>query len=306
MDTPLPSLQSLRVFDAAVRLGSFARAAEELGLTHGAVSHQIKALEAWVNAPLFERIGRQMMPTATALGLVARSRTAIAILGEAFGHPVVRTPAQGLILSTTPAIARFWLLPRLNRLPAGLIASIRTNPSFDLPSVEFADVHLRFGAGGWPGMQSVLLSGETVSPVGHPRFRRDGGWAPQELLNLPILSSPFQTWHGWSEMAGLSLRQPLGPALELSDMGLVIDAATLGLGIALAPQRLVEGHFGRGELVKLCALDVPEVYSYHLAWPATTRKGSAISLLRDWLEDEFSGRRHEEAAVSPNRSVSPN
>ncbi|MEZ5995544.1 MAG: LysR substrate-binding domain-containing protein [Hyphomonadaceae bacterium] len=287
VDTPLPSLQSLRVLDAAARLGSYARAAEELGLTHGAVSHQIRALEAWVNAPLFEKAGRQMTPTSTALGLLARTRTAIGILGEAFGHPVVRRQTQGLVVATTPGIARFWLLPRLRELPEGLIASIRTSSSLDAPAEEPADAYLRYGPGGWPALQSECLSAETVAPVAHPRFKKDGELEPEAIMSLPLLASPFQTWLTWFEAAGLGARQTPAPILELSDMGLVIDAAALGLGVALAPRKLVEPHVRRGELVRLADLEAPEVYGYHLAWPPTTKKSDAIAHLRTWLRAEF-------------------
>jgi LysR family glycine cleavage system transcriptional activator len=288
LDTPLPSLQSLRVLDVAARLRSYARAAEELGLTHGAVSHQVKSLEAWVEAPLFVRVGREMAPTQAALALLARTRTALGILGEAFGHPVVRPQIEGLTLSTTPGIARLWLLPRMGRLPPGLIRSVKTNSRLDNPTDEPIDAYLRYGPGGWPGLQSVLLSSELISPIAHPKFHAEGPLEPADILELPLLTSPFQTWLGWFEAAGLPLRKAPVSTLELSDMGLVIDAAALGIGVALAPHRLVEGYLRRGELVSISGLSVPDVYGYHLAWPPTTKKAGAIAVLRSWLVREFS------------------
>ena len=118
----LPSLQALRILEAAVRLESFTRAAGELGLTHGAISRQVDAMEGWAGVSLFPRVGRRMAPTEPARVLVTQAREALRILGDAFGHPLLPRGATGLRLSTTPAIARLWLLPRLSRINADIRA----------------------------------------------------------------------------------------------------------------------------------------------------------------------------------------
>lgn len=288
MEPPLPSLQALRILDVAARLHSYTKAADELGLTHGAVSHQIKGLESWVNAPLFTRAGKQMHPTEAALALLARTRTAIGILGEAFGHPVLRAASDGLVVATTPGVARLWLIPRLHRAAPGLIRSVRASPSFENPLDSDVDAYLRYGNGGWSGLQSALLGCEFIAPVGTAAFREaiDGGQAT--LADLPLLVSPFQTWRSWfpTEASG-TVKLP-SPTLELSDIGLVIDAATAGLGVALAPMRLVDGHLRRGDLMLLSERSIPDVYGYHLAWRPTSRKTDSLASLLDWMAREFS------------------
>lgn len=282
---PLPSLQALRVLEAAVRRQSYSDAARELGLTHGAVSRQVDALETWAGAPLFARAGRRMMPTAAASSLVTRTREALRILEEAFGHPVLPRHAAGLRISTTPAIARLWLVPRLpalHRDHPGLIAAIEVSSALDAGASDSVDAGIRYGPGGWPGVESRLLGRERLFPVAAPHLIAPGA----DWRAAPRIGTPFQSWRRWFDETAPDLDRQDGAALELPDAALALDAAIQGLGVALARERLVAPLLRTGILVRLSPDAVEDIYSYWFVRPPT-RTSKQIDALLEWLLNQF-------------------
>lgn len=284
---PTPSLQALRILDASTRNRSYSAAAAELGLTHGAVSRQIASLENWTGEKLFARSGREMVPTKAALRLVAKTRTALEILGDAFGHPVVRKTTSGLSLSTTQAIARFWLIPRLADIPDKLISVVQTSQNLEGSNRDSPDIRLRYGPGDWSGVQSLFLGKERLVPVGAPH------WAAKlrsgtPLHDIPLLGSPFQTWLPWFETVSAPPPEDIRIAYELPDMGLLLDAAVAGLGAALAPTRLIDPLIDEGKLVCLADREIDDVYGYYLVWNAASEKREQIEAFGAWAEKEFS------------------
>lgn len=286
VSSPLPSLQALRVLEAAVRLQSYTVAAHEVGVTHGAVSRQVAALEGWTGSRLFERRGRRMAPTEEALRLVTQSREALRILADAFGHPLLPAPVTGLRLSTTHAIARLWLLPRLPALHAthpGLLAALETSTSLDAGWTPDIDVALRYGPGRWPGVRAEFLGGERSFPVASPTLAA----VHEDWRDAPLLSSPFQSWRAWFEAAGLTPPSRSHSPLELADAGLVLDAAAAGLGVALARERLAAPLLARGEITRLTAQHVEDSYGYYLVWSPDTPRLEEIRHLLQYLRSGF-------------------
>lgn len=283
---PLPSLQALRVLEAAVRHQSFTEAARELGLTHGAVSRQVDALEAWVGSELFTRSGRRMIPSEEARRLVTQCRGALRILEDAFGHPLTRKAVPGLRLSTTHVFARCWLLPRLKRLRAefpGLIASLDTSSALVAGMARDVDVAVRYGPGGWPDVQSERLGSEILFPVAAPELAQFGSdWTEADLI-----STPYQSWRAWFHAAGLQPPAQISKAFHVGDSALALDAAAAGLGVALARQRLAKVDLQSGRLVRLSPESVEDVYAYYAVWPTDTRKQDQIEVLLGWLRHEF-------------------
>lgn len=292
MELPqLPSLQALRVLDAAARLGSFSEAAGELGLTHSAVSHQIAALEAWTGMALFERRGRRMAPTAAALSIVARTRPALQSLGEAFGRATTVRAEAGLRVSTLPAFARYWLMPRIIDEPdvwTGLIGAIETGAELvDFESGQ-ADVALRYGPGGWPNVQSVRLGAERLFPIASPQLaERLAGAGDRWIETAPLIANAFVGWTAWFEAAGLSPRAPVRPVIEVADSGLALDAAAAGLGVALGRARLCKRAIAEGRIAPLSKAVLDEGYSYHLVWRPGSKKAARIEALLERLIGEF-------------------
>lgn len=270
-----------------MRLQSYTGAARELGVTHGAVSRQVGALEGWTGARLFERHGRRMAPTEEALRLVTQSREALRILADAFGHPLLPAASSGVRMSTTQSIARLWLLPRLPALQEvhpGLVAAVEASTSLDAGWSRDVDVALRYGPGGWPGVHAERMGGERLFPVASPSLAA----AHKDWRDAPLISSPFQSWRAWFEATELAPPAIFQPALELSEVGLILDAAAGGLGVALARERLAADLLASGKLVRLTDCWAEDGYAYHLVWPPQTRRGKEIQILLEWMRTAFS------------------
>jgi LysR family glycine cleavage system transcriptional activator len=280
---PIPSLQALRILEAAVRLESFTGAAAELGLTHGAISRQVFGLESWTGKRLFKRAGRRMAPTESARALVTQTREALHMLSKAFGDPVVVLPRPGLRLSTTPSIARLWVLPALTALHAvhpGLISAIDTTTELVVGLSKEVDVALRYGPGSWPGVQSRLLGNETLFAVASPALlARIEDWRA-----APLITTPFQSWGRWFDAAGEAPPLPHAAALQVPDSALALDAAALGLGVALARARMVQPWLDRGDLVAVDPHRIEDIYAYHLVWPIHSPRVVQISALGEWFD----------------------
>lgn len=287
----LPSMQSLRVLDAVVQRQSFSSAAQDLGLTHGAVSRQIHQLEALAGAVLFRRRGARMEPTDAALAIAARAGYALRSIADLFDRPAPRSVTQRLRLATTSPFARFWLAPRLSELLAlrsVQVVSIDAGPEPIPFKAGKIDVAIRYGRGGWPGVQSRLLGLERTFPVAGATFaKRVRNWDAAAIAHAPLIANAFVSWRSWLSVAGLPATTALNIVLETKDINFSFDAAITGVGVALARTRLVSPLIARGELVALSNVAFDDGYAYHLAWPSDSRRKGAIASLGDWLECEF-------------------
>lgn len=288
----IPPLQTLRVLEAAVRLQSFTRAAEELALTQGAVSQHMRLLEEQLGTKLFARSSGGVQPTARAQSLALQVRQGLTVLERAFGRSPGRSPAGGgkaipLIVSVLPSFSRRWLAPRL--------ASFRKqHPDISLDfreSVELArfegrdavDVALRYGPGRWRGLSSEHLMDEEVFPVASPRYRE--GKLPRrvaELSRCSLLRHASQPWEPWFQAAGLDFAEPQhGPLFDNTEA--LLDAAIRGEGVALGRRSLVEADLATGRLVRLWKRSIIDVHAYYVVWRADNPKLAAIDAFRRWL-----------------------
>ena len=173
MSNRLPPLAALKAFEAAARLGSFSRAAEDIHVTHGAVSHQVKALEALVGAPLFARNGRRVTLTADGKALADRVRAALRDITEAMESVSRRDRNKQLTVSMLPSFAARWLMPRLGRFMEKH-PDIPVNVHASLALADFArdgvDMAVRFGQGGWPNLEAEKFMDDERFPVASPRL----------------------------------------------------------------------------------------------------------------------------------------
>ena len=301
----LPPMQTLRAFEAAVRLGSFTRAADELALTQGAISQHVRALEMRLDTVLFvrERFGAVATPEAHALALQVRQ--GLEVLQRAFERVPMRRRARDarksestkLTLSVLPSFASRWLAPRLPGF-------MRRHPDIALqlrPEVALArfdrrdgvDVALRYGPGAWPGLQAERLMDEEIFAVASPAYRE--GRLPRRFADLArctLLRHASQPWEPWFQAVGLDLTEPReGPLF--TDAGALVVAATNGLGIALVRATLVEAELAKGALVRLWRRSIKDIYAHFVVWRSDTAKRDAIDALRQWL--------HEEVAAAATR-----
>jgi len=268
-----PSLRSIAAFEAAARHASFTRAADELNLTPGAISHAIKALEQRLDQQLFTRDGRAVALTEAGRTLAARVRLSLGLLADAFDTAPWRARDR-LVVSTLASIAERLFLPALPHLLAaapGVMLDLRcTTALADLD--RDIDLAVRFGPGGWRGVQTRFLGDETLFPVVSPAY--NGGQWPSdqaELADHVLIHHPESSWRLWLDPTAPDPSRS-GNALYIDDSALAVEAAAAGHGIALARGRLVFDDLRNGRLVRLFEREVPAEYSYWAVWnPSSTK-----------------------------------
>lgn len=288
MPLQLPPLASLRIFDAAARLGSFSRAAAELGLTPSAVSHGITALESWLGTKLFQRDGRNIGLTdageafrpyvADALSMIAIGARRISPLQE----------ARRVSMSVAPTFASRWLVPRLPGFHAQhpeVTLRVDTSHSQVLFPHEDIDLAIRMAATPPPKVRAILLFREALVAVASPSYLRsitDGTgsllWEKAVLIHLGSVS---QDWETWMERQQLEV-QPLGH-LVFDTIRLVMEAAAAGLGIALAREPLCRPEIDSGGVTPLGFESVPIESGYWLTFPGGPEPRRDVKAFLRWL-----------------------
>lgn len=283
MPGPGLPLRPLVAFEAAARLGSFRAAAEELGLTPSAVSHQIRALEAGLGISLFERVGRGVVLSAEGRDFHVGIREGFEQLRRATERARRRGPAAEVVrVRTPPSLAGRWLLPRLPALLAehpGI--DIRVNAEKDQRvGGPGADLVIVYGdARTWDGLAQPLLE-EALQPMCAPALAASIA-APADLLARPLIGTRGNavSWAEWFRGLGIEFRRA-GPALELDPSDVAIDAAAKGLGVVLESDVLTEEERRDGRLVTPLPDHAVRAASY---WLLPAAGGGVAGLVRDWL-----------------------
>jgi LysR family glycine cleavage system transcriptional activator len=285
----LPPLNALKVFDAAARHESFTRAAEELCVTQGAVSHQVKALETGLGIKLFNRERQRLVITEAGREYLAVIRDALDRIALGTEHLVQRQNSGALTVSTSPDFAAKWLVHRIARFCAQH-ADIDLRISATMHHVDFAredvDIAVRHGDGNWAGLHVARLCAEQLFVVCSPKLvsgRRRRISKPSDVLKFPLLHLNERTdWSRWLEATGVVGAKSLhGPVLNHASM--VIDAAVDGQGVALARTTLAAWDLLNGRLVRPFAAALPISKTYWIVCPKATSILSKITIFRDWL-----------------------
>lgn len=285
----LPNFSALRAFEAATRHENFSRAADELHLTHGAISHQVRALEQELGRPLFIRNGKQVQVTTDALNFARSLAQAFADMAAATDAMRADTHPQRLTVTSIPSFAARWLAPRLGRFidlhPAIEIVLQSSGQMQDLAR-EGVDVGIRFGKGHYPGMGVERLMGDVYYPVASPLYR--GGelpTMPAELAQHVLLRS-VEPWLPWLQAAGVKLAEPTGGVL-FEDMSMLIRSAVDGNGIALVRHVVAMQEVASGQLVRLFERAVPSPDEYYFVTPPGAASKPQVMAFRAWLNDEI-------------------
>jgi LysR family glycine cleavage system transcriptional activator len=283
-----PSLRSISAFEAAARHQSFTRAALELNLTTSAVSHAIKSLESRLRTRLFERSGRKVTLTAEGQTLAVRVRLSLSLLGDAFdAAPWLRR--DRLVISTlasiagriAPALADFQQECRDVELDLRCGSALADLAAGDV------DVAIRFGPGGWTGLQARHLGDEILFPVASPCYR--GGALPrsiQELHGCTLIRHPESTWRLWLHPLGCNPGD-FPSTLTIDDLGVALEVAKQGQGVALARSWLVREDLKSGRLVRLLDHEVSAEYSYWAVWSGGSARRALIGAFVEWLAPLF-------------------
>jgi LysR family glycine cleavage system transcriptional activator len=296
----LPPFFALRALEAAARHRSYSRAAIELAVTHGAVSQQIRKLEAELGARLFERQGNAMIPTPEAQRLAEEVARGLGVLRNAVGVFASAAERDPLVVSMDPQFATRWLPPRLSRLladPAGANLELRAEERRADFVTDGVDVAIRYGRGRWEGVETVKLFDETLFPVCSPELaKRHPILRPQDLLSVPLLHSRHRPWSLWFEAFGIAEPPLSGPVLD--DSIVLLEAAAEGMGVALARSGLIAPDLARGRLVRPLREDICSEFGFFVVWRAGSRKLPRIQTLSDWLVAEVRASDSEEGEAA--------
>lgn len=290
---PLPPLNALRAFEATARLGGVGRAAEDLHVTHGAISRQLRLLEEHLGVALFERAGRGLRLTAAGQQLQAACAGAFAQIRDAVDTLQRRQRPDALVLGCSGSILARWMIPRLPALQADLprlpLHWSAQDGSFT-EQQQALDAVLLLAQPPWPrGWQVRELAPERVGVVvspQHPAAARLRHQPPEALLRELLLhtTSRPQAWPAWAQAHGLDpARLQLGTGFD--HLYYLLEAAVAGLGVAIAPEPLVADELAAGRLLAPWGFGATGGF-----WVLATAEGqpdARVEALGDWLAGQL-------------------
>jgi LysR family glycine cleavage system transcriptional activator len=291
MPRRLPHLNALPSFEAAARHLSFSRAADELRVTHGAVSRAVRNLEDHLGVQLMIRATRSVRLTPIGASYVAEIRDVLEHLAAATSAATGQSP--GIVsVSTIDSFAARWLMPRLSRFRrAHGDIDVRVAMSERLTDFvsDGIDIAIRCGGGQYHGLSSELLMKEDHFPVCSPKLLK-GRYplrTPADLANHTLLHDVFTVdWAIWLHNAGIDNVDPhRGPTFLSSDHA--IQAAVRGEGIVLGRSALVADDLAAGRLVRPFELSLPAGFAYYVVYPPRALHRPNVKAFRDWLMAEI-------------------
>jgi LysR family glycine cleavage system transcriptional activator len=287
MPRRLPPLNALPSFEAAARRLSFSRAADELRVTHGAVSRAVRNLEDHLGVQLMVRATRSVRLTPIGASFAVEIRDVLERLAAATTAATGQT--SGIVsVSTIDSFAARWLMPRLSRFRrAHGDIDVRVATSERLADFvsDGIDVAIRCGGGQYPGLSAELLMKEDHFPVCSPKLLK-GRFplrTPADLARHTLLHDVFTVdWTMWLHSAVVDHVDPhRGPTFLSSDHA--IQAAVRGEGVVLGRSALVADELAAGRLVRLFELSLPAGFAYYLVYPPHALKRPNVKAFRDWL-----------------------
>ncbi len=292
-------LNGLRAVEAVARLGSLQAAAEEMGVTIGAVSQQVIKVEAQLGRPVFLRQPKGMVPLDAARPMLARLSEGFRALsqGVALGRP---GDENLLTVSVAPVFAARFLVHRLDSFsrlhPLIRLRIEATTALADLDGGDL-DIGIRVGRGTWPGVDAELLMEQRVFPVCTPELAAELV-EPADILRLPaIIDGPsLFSWDIWLRQAGLSDRQ-MTTRHVFNDASLCLDATMAGQGVMLAWQTLAGFALEQGRLAKPFAIEAATGMGHYLVTRAGARQPARVRAFADWLRAEMQAL--DRAVVTP-------
>lgn len=285
-------MTALRALESASRRRSFTLAAEELFVTHSAISHQIKQLEGLLNKQLFVRSGTEMLPTAICLQLAFRVRRGLSEIDTALAEAVEDHPGipHVLTVSVMADFANVWLLPRLqefSQLHPDIQLSIKVHNELEPPDFHALDVGIWHRRVEQSGFQSSRLPADWVIAVCTPDFiKRYGVDGVADLGRVPLLRFASRSWNEYFHAAGIETDVPKHGAM-LSDAASLLNAALAGQGVAMLRERLVGAFLDRAELVRVGDVRIPSNMDYYICWQEGSPQDVAIHRFSNWLQESI-------------------
>ena len=301
----LPPFSALLAFRAAATHNRLADAAESLGVTESAVSHQLRQLESFVQVALFDRSGGRLALTETGQRYLHRIDPAIHEIQAATDALLPPPDRAGVRLTLPPSLAVTWLIPRLGALEhdhAGIdLQLIPTTRVVDLRRDQ-VDLAIRHGKGRWPGLDAVFLFDDLVTPVCAPGFLPDTATEPTAALlaahRLIVNRSTPDEWEEWARARGLP-PLPLDNALRLDTIEQVLGVAESGHGMAIGRRPYIEARLAAGTLIAPFGEAGPTGAAYYLCQPSGRDPTAAARRVARWLQAAGEAWRSEARGATP-------
>jgi LysR family glycine cleavage system transcriptional activator len=289
MRRSLPPLSALRAFEAVARRLSFSKAAEELHVTPGAISQQIRSLEELLGATLFVRNRRSVALTDFAGRMLPEVQAGLELLWRAVGGRTTSATGTTLTISVTPSFASKWLMPKLQDFSdhyPDIDLRIAATTAFADFRGERVDLAIRLGRGHYPDLHVEPLFAEGVVPLCSPKLlkRKLPLKRPDDLKMHRLIhdSSIPDAWERWLALAGASqVSAHRGPRFSLAE--LAMQAAIEGTGVVLGRMLLAEGDLAAGRLVQPFKAVLPLDVSWALVMPRGNIRRYEVRCFRNWL-----------------------
>lgn len=284
----LPPLNALRAFEAAARHLNFRLAAEELGVTQGAVAQQVRGLEETLGVVLFQRLPRGLALTVEGEAYLGPVRRAFQLLVEATADLV---PARDtLTITAPPSFAARWLIPRIKGFTAQHPElDVRVSASDRLEEIgpRGVDIAIRYGRPPFPGLEARLLVTAEIFPLAAPGYVAGPSPAPADLARYPLLHDLHSLWPVWFETWRVDAPGGGGRGTRFSQSSHAIDRAIAGEGLVLAPLAIVEDDLAAGRLVRPLGegYGIESDVAFYLVTPRAGLSAK-VRAMRDWLVAE--------------------
>ena len=281
---------ALRAFEAAARHQSVSGAAKELSVTHSAVSHQLKQLEAKLGVSLFIRTNR-------GLKMTSQGETLLPVLLESFDRIAItldelrmQDQDQAIHITCTPSFASKWLVPRLNDWYAqGSRVHLLPSLSFLDFKSDNIDIAIRCGTPPWKNLHHEILMPIHLVPVCSPGYlqrvkplKQAGDLLDYDLIHADVGDHDLgEEWCDW--LSGCRIECPKSiDGLSFHDPALAMQAATDGMGLAIGYRELIDNDLNSGKLVIAFDRLIKHQYSYYLVYPLN-QKNASVNVFKDWL-----------------------
>lgn len=284
----LPPLNSLRAFEAAARLAGVTSASEELHVTHGAVSRQLKQLEQWLEIELFDRSERAIKLNKAGESYLKHITGALDLIEQASSSLKQNLPEKSLKISTTHSIASKWLVDKLNEFS-------NLNPLIDIwlttqqQKSDFTkqklDLSIRMGEGPWPNLHCVALAKDRLIVVASPDLVKGDLNKVEDLGKFALIhdQDPNTHWLRWYRENKLTADNIINVGPRYSSSDIVIESAINGQGVALVSERLARADIEEGKLVQALEQTVNLGSYFWLVMPRENRLDRNVQSFCTWL-----------------------
>ncbi|WP_067869204.1 LysR substrate-binding domain-containing protein [Neptuniibacter marinus] len=289
--TRLPPLKALRVFQFAAESGSFKLAAEKLNVTQAAISQQIKLLEDFFGEPLFLRLNREVRATPSAHRLLPYIQQAFALIEEGSKTLEQDSFSHQLKITSIPSFAAQWLIPKLGAFQTqhpDLSCFVSTSLDLHDFSDDSQDLAIRFGSGGFVGLEERMIANDYILPLCHPMLLEQLNRGERTIDEMPILLDSSQELETLNNAFKAMFGGTSKVALQVKDSSLLMNAALNGQGVAPIRYSLAFELIQRGQLVCPVNFYWHSVFSYYLVAPEAYFQRHKVKVFSQWIINEVS------------------